>query len=130
MALAGGNGKLGPFMSWVPVLVMILLAAPAASAEQTEKTIENIRIAGSHADGSFTVRPDTAAVTLRWPAAYFPAEIPEENIRAWVNLEGLGPGVHVRPAKIRLPENARLLRIEPVLFTVTINPEETGSGKK
>lgn len=115
----------------VLVVVLVLMGPLAAAGEQMEATFEDISVSGVNTTHNYVIQPDTASVTLRWPVAYFSETLPKEKIYVYMDLKGLGPGVHVAPAKIRLPEKARLIRVEPTLFTVTINPQEkTGTKEK
>ncbi|MCF8110209.1 MAG: hypothetical protein K9J85_01845 [Desulfobacteraceae bacterium] len=96
-----------------------------------EETFENIKISGINTSHDYVISPDTISVTIRWPAAYFSESFPKEEIFIYIDLKGLGPGVHVMPAKIRLPQKARLISVEPSIFTVTVTSvKKTGTAKK
>ena len=123
---------LSPWIKAVLVVILVFMGPLLAAAdEQMEATFEDIAVSGLNTTHNYVIQPDTVSVTLRWPAAYFSETLPKEKIDVYMDLKGLGPGVHVGPAKIRLPEKARLIRVEPALFTVKINPQEkTGKKKK
>jgi hypothetical protein len=44
-----------------------------------------------------------------------------------MNVKGMGPGLHVLPVEIRLPEKTDLLRVEPQVFTVQILPQTSNT---
>jgi YbbR domain-containing protein len=65
--------------------------------------------------------PQTPNITLR-----FAGEVPtlralgSSNVRASVNLTGLGEGVHVLRPTISAPENVQLISVEPAQVTVSL----------
>ncbi|MFP4453383.1 MAG: hypothetical protein ACLFNW_10375 [Desulfobacterales bacterium] len=122
---------LRPWIKAMLVVIFALTGPMAAADEQMEATFEDIEVSGINTTHDYVIQPGTVSVALSWPAAYFSETLPKEKIDVYMDLKGVGPGVHVAPAKIRLPEKARLIRIEPTLFTVTINPQEkTGTKEK
>ncbi|MFW6010933.1 MAG: hypothetical protein ACOC8Q_00310 [Desulfosalsimonas sp.] len=116
----------------VPVILASVLIVSLAPAEElVEETFENIKISGINTPHDYEIMPDTVLVTLRWPASYFSESLSKKEIFVYIDLKELGPGVHACPAKIRLPKKARLIRVEPGIFTVTVTPvEKTGTDKK
>lgn len=85
-----------------------------------EKTFENIPIQMHHADFPSTIQPDTITVTLRTSVLDFSDSFSKADIHAYIDLKGLVPGIYVKPAAIRLPEHARLIGVEPRVFTLQI----------
>lgn len=113
------------------LVVILALTGPLAAAdEQMEAMFEDIEISGINTTHNYVIQTGTVSVTLSWPAAYFSETLPKEKIDVYMDLKGVGPGVHAGPAKICLPEKARLIRVEPTLFTVTIDPQKKQEQKR
>ena len=85
-----------------------------------EKTFENVPIQMRHAVFPSAVQPDTVTVTLRSSVLEFSDSFSKTDIQAYIDLKGLGPGIYVKPAAIRLPDHARLVGVEPRVFTLEI----------
>ncbi|MBS3732662.1 MAG: hypothetical protein KGY42_07115 [Desulfobacterales bacterium] len=85
-----------------------------------EKTFENVPIQTRHAVFPSRIQPDTVTVTLRTSVLEFSDSFSKTDIQAYIDLKGLGPGIYVKPAAIRLPDHARLVGVEPRVFTLQI----------
>lgn len=85
-----------------------------------EKTFENVPVQLRHAAFPCTIQPDSITVTLRTSMLEFSDSFSKADIQACIDLKGLGPGVYVKPASVSLPDYARLIGINPRIFTVQI----------
>ncbi|MFO7861481.1 MAG: CdaR family protein [Desulfosalsimonas sp.] len=97
--------------------------------QKVEKTIRDIPVELVHDAHPSIVRPATVTITLSGNRLFFANEFSAKDIDVWMNLKGMGPGLHVLPVEIRLPEKTDLLRVEPQVFTVQILPQTSNTSE-
>jgi YbbR domain-containing protein len=96
-----------------------------------EKTFENIPVQMVNNIYPGIVQPNSVTITIRGSMLFLANEFSSDDIQVRVDLKGMGPGIHVLPVQIRLPEQTDLLRIDPQVFTVRILPQPSNtSGEK
>ncbi len=103
-------------------------ASIVIEAKTTEKTLENIAVTGRNNAYPHIIQPDTIRLTIRAAQPVFAGAFSRKNISVFLDLEGLAPGIYVKPAIIRLPDDISLVRAEPQVFTVQIKKRSTASG--
>ncbi|MBS3809022.1 MAG: hypothetical protein KGY38_02560 [Desulfobacterales bacterium] len=88
--------------------------------QMVEKTIKNIPVKALHTGLPCLIQPDTVSVTLRGAMENLANSFSKKDIKVYMDLAGLGPGIYVKPVKIRLPGQTRLIHVDPQIFTVKI----------
>lgn len=97
--------------------------------QKVEKTISNIPVELVHNAHPSIVRPATVTITLSGNRLFFANEFSAKDIDVRMNVKGMGPGLHVLPVEIRLPEKTNLLRVKPQVFTVQILPQTSNTSE-
>lgn len=92
-----------------------------------EKTLENVPIRAAHSPYPCVIRPGTVTLTIRGAMLFFSNDFSQQDIEVYVDLEGLGPGIYVKPVEINLPEGVSLVRVRPRVFTVQIQSRDNNS---
>ncbi len=95
-------------------------AAIFLEKQMVEKTLKKIPIKALHAELPCSIQPGTVSVTLRGAMENLANSFSKKDIKVYIDLAGLGQGIYVKPVKIRLPGQARLIHVDPQLFTVKI----------
>lgn len=95
-------------------------AAIFLEKQMVEKTVKKILIKALHVELPYAIQPRTVSVTLRGAMENLANSFSKKDIKVYMDLSGLGPGIYVKPVKIRLPGQARLIHVDPQLFTVKI----------
>jgi YbbR domain-containing protein len=106
-------------------------ARVAIEKQVVEKTFENIPVRMVHNDYPSIVRPNAVTITIRGARLFFANDFSRDDIQILMDLKGMGPGLHVLPVQIRLPDETDLLRIDPQVFTVRIllsTPKQSGDN--
>ncbi len=65
------------------------------------------------------LEPSTVAVTVQGRAATL-SSLPETAINPWVNLTGVGPGLHELPVNVDLPLEITMVSVRPATVTVRV----------
>ena len=97
--------------------------------QKVEKTIRDVPVELVHNAHPSIVRPATVTITLSGNRLFFANEFSAKDIDVRMNVKGMGPGLHVLPVEIRLPEKTDLLRVEPQVFTVQILPQTSNTSE-
>lgn len=95
-----------------------------------EKTFENVPVQMANNLYPGIVQPNSVTITIRGTMLFFTNDFSPEDIRVGVDLKGMGPGIHVLPVQIRLPEQTGLLGVDPQVFTVRILPQTSNTSGK
>ncbi len=69
---------------------------------------------------TYEITPDRIQLLIRGPENTIKKLAQGNGIRAYLNLKGLGPGMHVHPAVIEPPLNTTMLEAKPEVFTVEL----------
>jgi len=93
----------------------IYLAERIVSKAFRDISVEGI---GTHLD--HTITPQTIHIEISGPMKVLERMDAGEDIRAYVDLKALEPGVYVRAASISLPLKTTLVSVDPEIFSVTI----------
>jgi YbbR domain-containing protein len=80
----------------------------------------SIPVRGVGANDTYEIIPPTIDLEVKGPAESLASLQTGENLKAFVKLAGLQPGVYVRRASIQLPVGVRLLQATPERFTINI----------
>lgn len=91
--------------------------------KRVTKRFGDIVVEGAGTSYSYSFRPETISIEINGPMNIVEKMTAEADIRAYVDLEGLSPGVYVRPVAISLPLNTMLEAATPEVFSVEIGPE-------
>ncbi|MFO7749736.1 MAG: CdaR family protein [Desulfobacteraceae bacterium] len=94
----------------------------AIEKKQITKTFADIPIDTVNTEKSSIISPDRMEITVKGPANILKNSGVREQFNIFMNLEGLGPGIYVRRAVIKLPVGLILENAEPEIFTVKIEP--------
>lgn len=97
-----------------------LTATVIIEEDRTEKTFPDIPVNGHNTKYKFLIRPETISLTVNGTIRAFSENFSVQAFAVYLDLNGLPPGIHVKPAVIDLPEGMRLVKAEPQLFTVEI----------
>jgi len=96
-----------------------LTATIVVEEERTERTFGNIAIKGHNCDYEYHIRPEKVCLTVNGSLQAFTEPLIDAFV-VYLDLEGLLPGIHVKPVVIQLPEGMQLVRADPQVFTVEI----------
>ena len=112
----------------------IEIAAPADTilvditleAKITQKNLAALTVRAINNRHSISIEPATIQITVQGPISVLEAINPDRDIRVYLDLEGMEPGIYVRRAIIALPVQTTLVGASPELFTVTLSEEKEG----
>jgi YbbR domain-containing protein len=102
----------------------IVLAEIYFVAKVATKRFAGIFVQGKNALYDFNITPDTLTLEIKGPLNIINNLQTQKDIRVFVELANLKPGVYVRRAAISLPVKTTLVNVEPELFTVKIFGEK------
>ncbi len=98
----------------------IILAEIYIAEKEITRRFTNILVEGENALFNFSISPPTITIEIKGPQKIVENLQPEKDIRVFVELKDLNPGVYVRRATITLPVKTSLVIVEPKLFTVKL----------
>jgi YbbR domain-containing protein len=98
----------------------IVLAEIYFAAKVATKRFVGILVQGENTPYEFSISPRTLTLEIKGPLNIINNLQPHKDIRVFIELENLKPGVYVRRAAISLPVKTTLVNVEPELFTVKI----------
>jgi YbbR domain-containing protein len=98
----------------------IVLAEIYFAAKVATKRFVGVLVQGKNTPYEFSVSPRTLTLEIKGPLNIINNLQPQKDIRVFVELENLKPGVYVRRAAISLPVKTTLVSVEPELFTVKV----------
>ena len=84
------------------------------------RTVKDITVRGRQTSHDFKISPMHITIQLKGPANSLSALSFKDDVKVYIDLAGLQPGVFVRRATIELPAEITLVDVEPKIFTVTI----------
>ncbi|WDP90415.1 MAG: YbbR-like domain-containing protein [Desulfobacter sp.] len=84
------------------------------------RTIEGIPIELRNRTGRVSIKPDRIDIEIKGPEDTLGAKAVLEQICAFMDLNGLKPGVYARHAYIDIPVDLVMTKASPQVFTVTI----------
>jgi len=102
----------------------IVLAEIYFAAKVATRQFAGIQVQGKNTPYGFSISPRTLTLVIKGPLNIINNIQPQKDIRVFVELQDLKPGVYVRRAAISLPVNTTLVNVEPELFTVKIMGDE------
>jgi YbbR domain-containing protein len=91
-----------------------------------QKSLAELTVQAIHARYPLRIEPATIQITVQGPVSVLETIDPARDIRIYLDLTGLAPGVYVRRAVIALPVQTTLVGASPELFTVTLAQEKEG----
>ena len=111
------------------------LVADIRIGEKTDRrTFANVRVIARGTGYAAVFSPPDITLDVEGPANALAKLNRTADITAYVDLQGIKPGVYVKRASITLPLSITLLKAEPELFTVSVSkkapPTRGASGKK
>lgn len=98
----------------------IILAEIFVEEETVIKEFPDMPVEGIDSPFEYSIIPSRINIKVEGPVNILEKLHTENNIKAYVNLKTLKPGVYVRPAVITLPLKTILVGVNPKIFTVTI----------
>ena len=98
----------------------IIVVSVQIQEEQVEKIIENLEIQIRHCPHTARIEPATITIGVRGPYGTIHNKETLGQIFAFIDLEGLKPGVYARHALINIPVGLTMTRSDPRVFTVKI----------
>ncbi|NOY70398.1 MAG: YbbR-like domain-containing protein [Deltaproteobacteria bacterium] len=107
-----------PFLAYIDIHKKII-----------EKKFRNLTVYGKNCPYDFVIRPEKVEITISGPLLSLAGKGLEKAMHVYVDMEGLKPGIYVKPATIRLPEGVSLAVADPKLFTVEIRAPEKKERK-
>lgn len=87
---------------------------------QVEKTVENLSIQILNCPFPARIEPDVMTLSVKGPYSLVHNKETLDRIYAFLDLEGIKPGVYARHTYINIPVGLTLTRSDPRVFTVTI----------
>ena len=97
------------------------LVADIRIGEKTDRrTLANIRVIARGTGYATVLSPPDIALDVEGPANALAKLDQTADITAFVDLQGIQPGVYVKRASISLPLSITLIKAEPELFTVSV----------
>ena len=84
------------------------------------KKISNIPVKGKNTKYSYSITPLSINIEIKGPVSILEKLKVKKEIKVYVDLKGLKPGIYVRRAAITLPVKTTLAGVEPEIFTVKI----------
>jgi YbbR domain-containing protein len=98
-----------------------LIATVAIESRTVTRQFRDIPVEGHGTNYSFTIQPTRISLEIQGPSSLLENRNGIDQIKVFVDLKGLAPGVYVRRASISLPLEATLVgEVDPELFTVQI----------
>jgi hypothetical protein len=104
------------FTASAPIIVVTV----KIREKQVEKTIETLPIQIRNCPFTAGIEPDAISIRIKGPYETIGSKEILDQIFAFIDLEGLSPGVYVRHVYINIPVGLTMTRSEPQAFTVKI----------
>ncbi len=98
----------------------IIVATVQIQEEQVEKTVENLPVHIRNCPFTAVIEPPAVTIVVKGPFAAMGNKNILGEIFAFIDLEGLSPGVYARNARINIPVGLVMTQADPRVFTVTI----------
>ncbi len=98
----------------------IIVVAVHVSEEIITKRFTKIPLGIKNSVGNATIMPPDMEITIKGPANILNKTDIINQIKIYIDLQGLAPGIYVRRAVIKLPMGLILTDTSPEIFTVTI----------
>jgi len=87
------------------------------------REFENIPVKGINTKYTYHISPTEIEIKIKGPINELDALDANKTINVHIDLNGLQPGIYMKPAVILLPVNIVLIQVEPEIFTVKIDNE-------
>ncbi|MFC1815178.1 YbbR-like domain-containing protein [Thermodesulfobacteriota bacterium] len=84
------------------------------------KKFKGVSVNGKDSPYGFRITPPVIDIEVKGPVNILEKLEPQRDIKVYVDLKGLRPGVYVRRAAIRLPVKTTLFGVKPEIFIVKI----------
>ncbi len=98
----------------------IIVVSVQIQEAQVEKSIEHIPVQIRNSPFSARIEPDVMTIAIKGPYSIIHNKETLGQIYAFVDLEGMTPGVYARHSYINIPVGLTMTRSDPRVFTVTI----------
>ena len=98
----------------------LFLAEIFIEKKMANKAFHQIPVEGRDTSYPYSIAPEMIDIEISGPVKILERLEAEKNIKAYVDLKDLEPGVYVRPAIIALPLDTILINVNPEKFTITI----------
>jgi hypothetical protein len=105
---------------YVTADTQIIVVSVQIQEKQVETTIENLPIQIRNCPFSARIEPDVMTIAIKGPYSIIHDKNTLDQIYAFLDLEGTGPGVYARHTIINIPVGLTMTRSDPQVFTVTI----------
>lgn len=97
-----------------------ILADISLEPRIVQKDLSDLTVQAINTRHPVRIEPGTIQMTVQGPVSVLETIRPQQDIRVYLDLKGLDPGVYVRRAVITLPVQTTLVNASPELFTVTM----------
>lgn len=98
----------------------IIVVSVEIQEKQVEKSIENLSIQIRNCPFSARIEPDVMTISVKGPYSIIHNKDTLDRIFAFLDLEGIEPGIYARHTYINIPVGLTMTRSDPRVFTVTI----------
>lgn len=98
----------------------IIVVSVQIQEAQVETTIEHIPVQIRNSSFAARIEPDVMTIAVKGPYSIIHNKQTLAQIYAFVDLEGMKPGVYARHSFINIPVGLTMTRSDPRVFTVTI----------
>ncbi|MGM0394953.1 MAG: CdaR family protein [Thermodesulfobacteriota bacterium] len=98
----------------------IIVVSVQIQEAQVETSIEHIPVQIRNSSFSARIEPDVMTIAIKGPYSIIHNKETLDRIYAFVDLEGMTPGVYARHSYINIPVGLAMTRSDPRVFTVTI----------
>jgi YbbR domain-containing protein len=98
----------------------IIVVSVQIQEAQVEKSIEHIPVQIRNSSFSARIEPEVMTIAIKGPYSIIHNKETLDRIYAFVDLEGMTPGVYARHSYINIPVGLTMTRSDPRVFTVTI----------
>lgn len=87
--------------------------------QKVNKSIAAVPVDASGSDFQAAVTPPTVSVEIQGTQGVL-SMVKRTDVKAFIDLHGLGPGVHEREVQVRIPQDTTLIEVVPAKATVEI----------
>ncbi len=98
----------------------VILAEIVVQEKNTTRKFKDISVEGKNGAYPFSITPGELDIEIKGPVNAINKLDIGNDLKIYVDLKGLKPGVYVRRAVITLPVRLMLVRVKPEVFTVKI----------
>jgi YbbR domain-containing protein len=103
----------------------IILAHVVIRERVVDKIFNNVVIIGKQTPYVYRIAPPTITIKVKGPSNLIEKLSEDSGIQAYIDLDGLKPGVYKKRATITLPVKITLIDAKPEIFKINITNQKT-----